>query len=126
MQLPGRLPTLARDLEPFFWIMWAALGLRPDWLTVAVTHLVFIIVSTLKMLESHVNVCVCTYVCSVLTPKNLSRLLAANMFSDDDHTHSNHYFSNYTELGAGVLHTLIDCPHDFLILCGTESRNTVP
>ena len=53
------------------------------------------------MLESHVNVCVCTYVCSVLTPKqlrNLSRLLAANMFSNDcvlaanmfsndDHTH---------------------------------------
>ena len=53
----GLVPTLAGELEPFFWITWAALGLRRDWWTVAVTNLVFITAPTLKMLESHVKVC---------------------------------------------------------------------
>ena len=56
VQLPDRLPTLAEELEPFFWIRWAVLGLKPDWWTVAVTHLAFMTVLTLKMLESPVKV----------------------------------------------------------------------
>ena len=55
--LPDRVPTLAGELEPFFWMMWPALGLRPDLSTVAVGHLVLIIVGTMKMLESPVKVC---------------------------------------------------------------------
>ena len=85
VQLPGCVPTLARELEPFFWIMCTAVGLRPDWWTVAVTHLAFITVTTLMMLESHVKVCVCVcaYVRNILTPKqlsNLSKLLAATTY----------------------------------------------
>ena len=54
VQLPGLVPTLARELEPFFWTRWPVLGLRPDLWTVAVIHLAFMTVPTLKMLESPV------------------------------------------------------------------------
>ena len=53
--LPGLVPSLARELEPFFWTRWPVLGLRPDLRTVAVTHLVIMTVPTLKMLESPAN-----------------------------------------------------------------------
>jgi len=55
-QLPGFVLSLARELDPFFWMKWTVLGLRPDLWTVTATHLVFITVSTLKMLESLVKV----------------------------------------------------------------------
>ena len=30
VQSPGPLPTLAGELDPFFWTRWPALGLSPD------------------------------------------------------------------------------------------------
>ena len=56
VQLLGPLPTLVRELEPFFLTMYSVQALRPDWWTVLVTHLAFITVPTLKMLESPVKV----------------------------------------------------------------------
>ena len=53
--MPGPVPTLAGELEPSSWTRWAVLGLRPDWWTVLVTHLVFMTVVTMKMLESPVG-----------------------------------------------------------------------
>ena len=55
VQLPGPVPTLVGELEPFFWTRWPVLGMRPDWWTVKVIHLVFIIVATMKMLGSRVG-----------------------------------------------------------------------
>ena len=66
-QLPGFVVSLAGELDPFFWMKWTVLEMRPDLWTVAVTHLVFITVPTLKMLESPVKVimhaCVAWHVC---------------------------------------------------------------
>ena len=56
VQLLDPLPSLARELEPFFWTMYSVLALKPDLWTVLVTHLVFITVPILKMLESPVEV----------------------------------------------------------------------
>ena len=52
--MPGLVPTLAEELEPFFWTRWPVQGLRPDLWTVAVINLAFMTVPTLKMLESPV------------------------------------------------------------------------
>ena len=52
MQLLGHLPSLARELEPFFWTMYSVLALKPDWWTVPTMELVHITVPTLKMLVS--------------------------------------------------------------------------
>ena len=57
VQLPSLVPTLAEGQDPFFWTRWSVLGVRPEWWTVPVAHLVFMTVPTLKMLESPVKVC---------------------------------------------------------------------
>ena len=56
VQLLESVVSLAGGLEPFFWMRWTVLELRPDLWTVPVTHLAFITVLTLKMLESPVKV----------------------------------------------------------------------
>ena len=56
VQLLARLPTLARELEPFFWTMCSVLGLKPEYKTVPVMELETIIVPTLKMLVLNARV----------------------------------------------------------------------
>ena len=65
--LPGPVPTLAMDLDLFFWTRWPVLGMRPELSTVPATHLAFMTVPTLKMLESPVKVCV--YHCITCMPQ---------------------------------------------------------
>ena len=67
--LPGLEHSLVKELEPFFWIRWPVLGMRPDLWTVAVTHLVFTTAPTLKMLESSVKVCMHACVTWLVCPQ---------------------------------------------------------
>ena len=62
VQLLGLVPTLVRELEPFFWTMCSVLALKPDWWTVPTMELVHITVSTLKMLVlfAVLHVCIMT------------------------------------------------------------------
>ena len=55
-QLPSRLPSLARELDPSGWTMCIVLGLKPDLFLVPTMRLAVTIVPTLKMLASDVNV----------------------------------------------------------------------
>ena len=48
--MPFKVHSLARELDPSFWTMWAALAVKLDLLTVLPIQLAFITVSTLKML----------------------------------------------------------------------------
>ena len=63
MQLLARLPTLARELEPFFWTMCSALGLKPEYKTVPVMELETTIVPTLKMLVLNAKVIILYDLC---------------------------------------------------------------
>ena len=49
--------SLARELEPFSWTRWDALGMKHDLWIVPLIQLVYMIAPTLKMLESPVKVC---------------------------------------------------------------------
>ena len=55
------MPSLARELEPFFWTMYSVLALKPDWWTVPTMELAHITVFTLKMLVSDAVLHVCMY-----------------------------------------------------------------
>ena len=59
MQLLARLPSLGKELEPFFWTMYSVLALRLDWWTVPTMELAHITVPTLKMLVSVAALHVC-------------------------------------------------------------------
>ena len=59
----ARLPTLVRELEPFFWTMYSALALKPEYKTVPVMELETIIVHTLKMLVLNAKVIILYELC---------------------------------------------------------------
>ena len=56
VQLLVPLPTLARELDLFFWTMYDALAVKPEYKTVPVMELEAIIVPTLKMLVLNAKV----------------------------------------------------------------------
>ena len=63
VQLLVRLPTLVRELDLFFWTMYNALALKPEYKTVPVMELEAIIVPTLKMLVLNAKVSIMCELC---------------------------------------------------------------
>ena len=61
--MPGLVLTLVRELEPFFWTMCSALGLKPEYKTVPVMELEAIIAHTLKMLVLNAKVIILYELC---------------------------------------------------------------